>query len=244
MKLYTIKDWAKFYEASDNRKTDGPLSWVSVRTKTDGLGFRRMAAHKNRSELFAVWHLLVGLAAKQHRADRGKLARNGIPLTPADMELMTGWPAKSFSAALDFFSSQEQQWLEVATLSDLPRTESDKTGQHPISPGQTPPTLPTLHTNIQTVGTAGAAPARFRAPALDEWLAHADEIKWPRADAEGAFDHYQACGWTIGAKSKPMKDWRAAAKNCQRRNLKSHHADHRSSSRHIGHSTAAGRTDF
>lgn len=149
MTLYQIKDWQKFYEASDNRKTDGPLSWVAIRTKTDGLGFRRVVAQKNRSDLLSAWYLMVGLAAKQPRAERGKLARNGVPLTPADMEMMTGWPAKVFTDALAFFSSHAQQWLEVVELSDSVRGESDETGQVPSTiptnitiPHQTNPTFP------------------------------------------------------------------------------------------------------
>ena len=75
MKLYVIKDWQRHFEASDNRKTDGPLRWVAVRTSTDGLGFRRMASRKDRCELFAAWNLLIGIAAKQIRSERGVLAR-------------------------------------------------------------------------------------------------------------------------------------------------------------------------
>ena len=68
MKLYRINKWAEFYEVSDSRKVDGPLSWVAVRTKTDGLGFLRITQEKSRTDLLAAWYLMLGIAAKQPKA--------------------------------------------------------------------------------------------------------------------------------------------------------------------------------
>lgn len=61
----------------------------------------------------------------------------------------------------------------------------------------------------------GAATPRAR-PEMDQWLTYAKEIQWPDDDARSAFDHYQANGWKVGGKT-PVKDWQAAARNCQRR---------------------------
>jgi hypothetical protein len=60
-----------------------------------------------------------------------------------------------------------------------------------------------------------SSPRRWKPPTPEEWLAYANQINWPRDDAEAAYDHYLACGWKIG--SKPMRDWQAAARNCKRR---------------------------
>jgi hypothetical protein len=54
-------------------------------------------------------------------------------------------------------------------------------------------------------------------PTLAEWIAFAKEIGWRQADAESAFDYYQSNGWKVGGKAA-VKDWRACARNCQRRN--------------------------
>ena len=54
-------------------------------------------------------------------------------------------------------------------------------------------------------------------PTLSEWIAFAKEIGWRQADAESAFDYYQSNGWKVGGKAA-VKDWRACARNCQRRN--------------------------
>ena len=54
-------------------------------------------------------------------------------------------------------------------------------------------------------------------PARSDWLAYSKEIGWGTTDAESAFDYYESNGWRIGGKT-PVKDWRACARNCQRRN--------------------------
>jgi len=54
-------------------------------------------------------------------------------------------------------------------------------------------------------------------PMRSDWIAYAKEIGWVGADVEGAFDYYESNGWKVGGKA-PVKDWRACARNCQRRN--------------------------
>jgi hypothetical protein len=54
-------------------------------------------------------------------------------------------------------------------------------------------------------------------PTRSDWLAYGKEIGWGTTDAESAFDYYESNGWRIGGKT-PVKDWRACARNCQRRN--------------------------
>jgi len=53
-------------------------------------------------------------------------------------------------------------------------------------------------------------------PMRAEWIAYAREIGWSGADVEGAFDYYESNGWKVGGKA-PVKDWKACARNCQRR---------------------------
>lgn len=120
MLLYRIKDWPKHYEVSDSRKVDGPLSWVAVRTKQDGFGFRRMASERDRSDLLAAWILMVEIAARQRREDRGKLVRDGRPLTARSLATMTGFPEIVFDRALSFFSEPEQDWLLTEAVPDQP----------------------------------------------------------------------------------------------------------------------------
>ena len=53
-------------------------------------------------------------------------------------------------------------------------------------------------------------------PTHAEWIAFAKEIGWKETDAESAFDYYQSNGWKVGGRAS-VKDWRACARNCQRR---------------------------
>ena len=53
-------------------------------------------------------------------------------------------------------------------------------------------------------------------PTHAEWIAFAKEIGWRQTDAESAFDYYQSNGWKVGGRAS-VKDWRACARNCQRR---------------------------
>lgn len=71
-----------------------------------------------------------------------------------------------------------------------------------------------------TDSTSGAPPAPRARPTIEEWLGYAREIDWLEDDARSAFDHYQSNGWKVGGKT-PVKDWKAAARNCQRRGKKS-----------------------
>lgn len=207
MKVYRIRDWVKWYEASDNKKTDGPLSWVAIRTKTDGLGYRRIASQKDRTDLLAGWYLLVGIAAKQPRAERGKITRDGRPLTCEEMAMMTGFPAQVFDRALVFFSDPAQGWLDSDEIGQI-RTDSD-------SLGQVPPTLPTIPT-IPTKEEAPAACLPFSSEAFkkawDEFQTHRRQLKKPitplaaekqleqlrqmgEARAIAAINHTIARGW-------------------------------------------------
>jgi hypothetical protein len=53
-------------------------------------------------------------------------------------------------------------------------------------------------------------------PTLKEWGEYAESIGWSKEGSQSAFDHYEANGWVQG-KNKPIKDWKAACRNCFRR---------------------------
>jgi hypothetical protein len=55
-----------------------------------------------------------------------------------------------------------------------------------------------------------------RRPTLDDWLAYAQEIKWDKHDACGAFDYYESIGW-MQSENRPVVNWRACAKRCSKK---------------------------
>jgi hypothetical protein len=116
-KAYRVKDWPEYYEVSDSRKVEGPLSWVPMRTKHDGKGYRRIAAQENRSDLFSAWVLIVEVTAKLPKRWRGWLVdAKGQPLDAEDLALKTGWPKVAFESAFSYFTDVKQGWLELVEL--------------------------------------------------------------------------------------------------------------------------------
>jgi hypothetical protein len=111
--LYKIANWHALYESRESHRTAGPLKWIPVPTKTDGLGFGLLRQHRNKVKLLAAWYLLLGIAAKQDKESRGFIARDGVALTADDLELMTGFPVEIFSEAFAFFTQKKQGWLVV-----------------------------------------------------------------------------------------------------------------------------------
>lgn len=138
---YAIARWQELYEVRDSKRIDGPLHWVAVPTKQDGLGFRRVAAQKDRSDLFAAFVLMLEIAARQDRADRGKIMRQGQPLDAEDLADMTGWPKPVFERALAFFSDPKMGWLAI----DGPLMGHNGAIDEPKSDTRWPPPYPTGH---------------------------------------------------------------------------------------------------
>lgn len=54
----------------------------------------------------------------------------------------------------------------------------------------------------------------FTKPTLEECMAYASDKSY-HWDVGRFFDYYEACGWKVG--NKPMKDWKAAMRNWNRR---------------------------
>lgn len=114
---YRIANWDAHFETDETRKRES-LRWVPMPNKHDGLGFRTVAAQRNASELYAAWVLMLQLASKARRGQRGILARDGAALTAEDMAIMTGFPKDGFTRALDFFTQKKVGWITVEQAPD------------------------------------------------------------------------------------------------------------------------------
>lgn len=169
MTLYSIAGWEKHFEIYDAKRIDGPLKWVAVPTKTDGFGFSRIRMERDACQLLAAWYLMLGIAAKQDKANRGKLQRDGQPLTADDLELMTGFPAKVFSRAFDFFSKHKHGWL---LAQEVPIDATSSAHRLPVDVASCAPTGQDRTGQDKTEQNRTLGCAAVAAPATDsEWLA-------------------------------------------------------------------------
>jgi len=132
---YSVKDWAANFETDETRKRKA-LAWVPIPNKQDGLGFKRLASQRDRCELFAAWVLILQIASKGKREERGILARDGQPLDAETLSLMTGFPQPVFDRALTFFSDPKQGWL-VGTQPETPAEPAAPDGNTGDAPGIT-----------------------------------------------------------------------------------------------------------
>lgn len=176
--LYEIANWSKRYENAGSRKIVGALDWFACPTKHDGLSYRRLMKRPDGMELYGAWALILAVAAKCEV--RGRLESDGRPMTAEDIALKTGGCEKSFSKALQVFSSKDFAWLTGSTPADadttLPAspdevalqdiTGQDTTGQNKTEPDRTQPP---------------AAPSPSKPPAIDR-----------SEDVRRVFEHYRA----------------------------------------------------
>jgi len=110
--VYSIRDWADNFEVAQSRKVDGPLSWVALPCKHDGLSYRRIMSMQDGTAIYGAWVLIVQVAAKC--IQRGVLADATGPIDAEALGLKTGAPPEIFQRALKVLSSDKIAWLLVA----------------------------------------------------------------------------------------------------------------------------------
>lgn len=103
---YRIRNWDRHYESSDTRKLVS-LHWVKIPNQQDSLAYRLIAAHPKGAEIFAAWILMVQVASKAKKEERGNL-----PLSPEELGIITGFPVKIFALAIEFLKSPKIGWIE------------------------------------------------------------------------------------------------------------------------------------
>jgi hypothetical protein len=197
--------WIKFYPG--DWLSDEALRSCSVEAR--GL-WVDMICLMAKSEIHG--HLLIG--GKPARAEQ--IARIVGLLPQRTMELMDELNASGV------FSFHQETIISRRMVKDEQLRKSDAVRQMRKRHGD----VQTMSSECPTKITGQKLEARSQKlehtrtqvrPMRSEWIAYAKEIGWSGADVEGAFDYYESNGWKVGGKA-PVKDWRACARNCQRRN--------------------------
>lgn len=128
--VYSIRDWDGHFEVSQSKRVTGPLTWVPLPCKHDGLGFRRIMAMDNGAAIYGAWVLLVQVAAKC--TPRGVLADENGPFDTTDLQIKTGCAKSVFEEALNILSSKKIGWIIREESEDAPSVLplQDSTGQY------------------------------------------------------------------------------------------------------------------
>ncbi len=114
---YAIKDWDKHFENSESRKIKS-LTWVPVKNKHDGKGYRRVCQHPKSIQVFCAWNLLVQVASKM--PVRGLLRDDDGPLTTSDLSAKTGFPESIFAEAFKVLPDIKIGWLTTIKEGSVP----------------------------------------------------------------------------------------------------------------------------
>lgn len=114
---YAIKDWDKHFENSESRKVKS-LTWVPVKNKHDGKGYRRVVSHPKSVQVFCAWNLIVQVASKTPR--RGLLRDEDGPLTTSDLAAKTGYPEAIFELAFEVLIHPKIGWLVKMNPDGIP----------------------------------------------------------------------------------------------------------------------------
>ena len=178
--------------------------------------------------------LWIHLLCLMYKAEaEGKLTINGNPPTPEQISRMIGEDARPLLKELEVAGVYELKdgaiyhkgvATGLAKMKDrsdgyarrmTSRCSQDAPNMNHLEP-QDEPSIVYNYNNNNNKSKRETKKEGLR-PTRSDWLAYSKEIGWGTTDAESAFDYYESNGWKIGGKTA-VKDWRACARNCQRRN--------------------------
>ena len=177
-------------------------------------------------EAKGLWIHLVCLIYKANAG--GRLVINGNPPTSEQISRMVGQDAKPLLQELEVAGVYEIKDGAIyhggtaATLADMNKRSA---GYASRTTHRCPKDEPSMHhlssIDDQKMGhnnnnNNNKKEREGLRPTHAEWIAFANEIGWRLTDAESAFDYYQSNGWKVGGRAS-VKDWKACARNCQRR---------------------------
>jgi hypothetical protein len=134
MICYAVKDWEKHFENSESRKIKS-LTWVPVKNKHDGKGYRRLVQQPNSVRVFCAFVLIVEVASKM--PTRGLLLDEDGPLTASDLSVKTGFPESIFEEAFKTLTDSKIGWLIAKEVSGSVPERPDASGDAGICPGGT-----------------------------------------------------------------------------------------------------------
>lgn len=111
MNLYSIRNWSSRYENNRTRELK-KLDWIPVPNQQDGEGYTLTVTQKDGPQLIGAWLVILQVASRC--GERGTLMRDTAkPHDSASIARLTRFPEPLIQRALDWFSSDEMQWIQV-----------------------------------------------------------------------------------------------------------------------------------
>ena len=178
-------------------------------------------------EARGLWIDMLALMAKSET--HGHLLIGGRPATSEQIARIVGLTPQKTTELMDelcaagVFSFQKDVIISRRMVKDERTRKSDADRQMRFRNGNVTAMSRSCHAPVtgQKPEARSQKPEKRERtlvrPTRSDWLAYATEIKWNIRDAESAFDYYESNGWKVGGRA-PVKDWKACARNCQRRN--------------------------
>jgi hypothetical protein len=207
MKIYHIKNWQKIYENNRTRELK-KLDWIPIPNSQDGEGYTLTMAEKDGPQLLGAWMVILQVASRC--GERGTLLRDTKkPHNSDSIARLTRFPSNIIQRALDWFSSEEMQWIETEEVEGV--TENPAQSRSEVRESDVNPAGGCLEGKGREGNEEkGIDAARKARPiSIDEVLAYCQEIGIP--DSQYLWDKWTGNGFKNSGKA--MKDWRAVIRS-------------------------------
>lgn len=136
MKAYRIDRWPDIYENNKSREVE-TLSYYLQPNKLVGEGIGYLLMLPDGLEIYGVFGFLKSLASTTSPPKlRGWLYRNGSPLTPERIEMLTRIPKEKIVRALDVLASAPVNWMVHEEMPDTTATPRGQAGDTTATPGR------------------------------------------------------------------------------------------------------------
>jgi hypothetical protein len=113
---YQIRNWISLYERYNTRDREGPLPWVSLPTSFEGCSFEVLIHEKDGLRAFGIFVMLVQMAGRRSKDERGILEDDLGPITPAKFAKKWLLPIDEVEHAFALLKSSEVMFIDQTPI--------------------------------------------------------------------------------------------------------------------------------
>ena len=189
--VYQVVKWDKLFEGSKTR-TYSNKSTCMMPNKHN-LGYRKLVNQRNGAAMFGAWCSMVQILSRHDAPRMGYLTHNGRkdgpPLTPDDLEMLTFIKSQIFSDMISICAALDVGWLALID-SGVPRGYCG---------GDTVP--PHSDSDSDSKAVPASIPDELAAEAFleawQEWIVFRKEIKKPLAETTKSKQLKKLSAWGV-----------------------------------------------